>query len=178
MADLINVGTAENDGTGDKLRDAFIKLNQAYADSPKPSKSTGTIDIKPDNSGGFPTAILSSFTGQATTNLTDGNEHAVQFVLEAGGDWTAATDSRMWYLHVAELGNIDGASGVIAVDMMKQWISNGNIVTIKYDATPKRFHVTKVEGHHVLPASVPAIPTADGDYKLHINGGVATWVTI
>jgi len=178
MADLINVGAAANDGTGDKLRDAFIKLNTAYADSPKVSKSTGTIDIKPDNSGGFPTAILSSFTGQATTNLTDGNEHAVQFKLEDGGDWSTATDSRMWYLHVAELGNVDGASGVITLDTLKQWVSNANIVTIKYDATPKRFHVTKVEGHHVLPVSVPAIPTADGDYKLHVASGVASWVTV
>jgi len=165
MADLINVGSAANDGTGDTLREAFTKLNTAYADSPKISKSTGTIDIKPDNSGGFPTAILSTFTGSATHNILDGNEHKVNFILESGGDWTTATDNRMWYLkEPAELGNIIGASGNISPTTMKQWIANGNIVTMKYDQANTKFIVTKVSGDSPITHSEPIL--ADGSVQM------------
>lgn len=50
MADIVNVGNNPDDGTGDKLRDAFIKINEAFNNMVgAPSYTDPTTDINLSN---------------------------------------------------------------------------------------------------------------------------------
>ena len=168
MADLINVGTAVNDGTGDTLRAAFEKINVAFDNSVQQAVSEGTVSVNPSYGGGFTVIEFPTFTASATIDLGDGAEHKVMFDLKASADWAAGTDPRGWYLdNHAVLGQVQGVNGVISPTTFKQWVDNRNVVTIKLDATNKLLHILKVEGDTAVTHSTPIL--ADGSVDMDSN---------
>ena len=142
--------------------------------------SEGVIEIDPAYSGSYPAAIIETWSGSATHDLTDGKDHIVTFKLQDGTDWATATDSRAWYLiqSSGELGNFKGASGEISRDVFKGWADNGMKVTINYDATPKKFNVVKVEGqalvHHSMQLLADGSISMEKDYVPTEDGDIAT----
>jgi len=106
----------------------------------------GNIEVIPSYSGGFPAAILDSFTGSILHNIIDGKEHEVLFVLKSGEDWANATDKNSWYLNGTELGKIYGVSGVVTAAQFEQLVTDATPVTVRYDAANKSLHITHIGG--------------------------------
>ncbi len=149
--------------------------------------SEGDIPIDADYSGGYGTLEIEKFTGKASHNLLDGKEHTVNLVLDSGEDFATTTSRDIFYLIQSdgELGKLKGASGNIDKDTLKDFVAGKNLITMKYTApvapstTDGYFMITDVQGYvHQGSTALPVAPTADGDYKLHIASGVATWVTV
>ena len=153
--------------------------------------STGEIQIEIAN--GFTTILTNTFTNiLGTTALADGNEHIIQLAMKPGSPLIPDHDPAWGYIlpHVADNTGqpIRLQSGSLAGTpngTLKLWVDGGAFVTIKkVNASDMQsdWIVTHVEiqanGGHTAATHIPHMPKVDGDYKLHISGGVATWVTI
>lgn len=102
--DYINIGSIENDGTGDDLRDAFIKVNRNFellldtssgTLTPEKIKGSGTVKV---TTNGNDVVISNDFSG---SNLTDINSITVN------GPITSTTNF---------IGNLVGLNGPATVD--------------------------------------------------------------
>lgn len=107
---------------------------------------------------------------EAPENLPDGTVGYMLVKTADGVDWAAIP---------AELPAVGTAGHVLTKTANGyEWAA----VPVEVPAVGTTGHVlTKTEAGYefqAIPAQVPALPEADGDYKLNITGGVATWVAI
>jgi len=189
--DLLLPDNTGGDITADKMRQAFHKGLGAVKHL---TVSTGEIAV--GIASGFTTIKTNMYANLFGTDLMDGKEHVIQLIMAPGSPEIPDGDPAWGYMlpHVADqtgqpirlrsAGLAGTPNGVV-----KLWIEKGAFVTIKKtDAhdPASDWEVTHVEipanggATHVTHGShnVPAAPTADGEYKLKVAGGKATWVII
>lgn len=89
---IINVGAAPNDGTGDPIRTAYIKCNENF------SEIYGRSAITTNNNGSFDMSLSDNFVCNATdiitiswSNITAGQSGSV--VLTNAGNFNVSVDA-------------------------------------------------------------------------------------
>ncbi len=158
------------------------------------TQSTGEIAV--EVAGGFTTIKTNMYANLFGTDLMDGDEHVVTFMMAPNSPEIPDGDANWGYMlpHVADqtgqpirlrsAGLAGTPNGVV-----KLWIDKKALITLKKvdkDNPASDWEVTHVE----IPANggathlthgahaVPPAPTADGEYKLKVAAGVITWETV
>ena len=155
----------------------------------KKAHSTGEVQI--EIAGGFTTVLTNTFTNElGTTDLMDGEPHAIKLVMKAGSPDIPDHDANWGYIlpHQADhtgspVRLLSGGLAGTPNGTLKIWIEKDALVTIKkvdkadIESAWEVVHVDiPANAGHTQVGHIPAAPTADGDYKLHVAAGVITWV--
>lgn len=144
---IINVGQVANDGTGDDLREAFVKINNNFED----------LDTR------FPTAATGTNLGETGQGVfASATNSQLSFKRLIGGN-------------LISLSATDGAITINAADSLDQLVlisDSGTIITARGQTMALNGGVglaTRVDGRNVVVDATDGILSADGTPTLTAN---------
>lgn len=101
---VVNVGTVANDGTGDSLRAAFVKINQNFSDFIEGTGfATGNITLTGaiESQGNISTDSYFIGDGRFVTNVTVSNDYVPTANTDPGTTGQIAFDNDYVYICIA-----------------------------------------------------------------------------